>query len=225
MKRGRKVIKVCCISDTHERHRRVELPECDLLLHAGDLTFQGSPGSIKDFNEWCGQILKEGKAREIVCIAGNHDFVFQTQPRFARSLITNARYLEDGPTAFEGLKIYGTPWQPWFYDWAFNLKTEEELKQKFNQIPRSTDILLCHTPPLGILDTTYLGRACGSSSLLRAVYRVRPKLVVFGHIHESYGLVEREGIVFVNASSCDMNYQPVNPPHVIELPLPPPEQK
>ena len=92
------------------------------------------------------------------------------------------------------------------------LKTEEELKQKFDLIPEGTDILICHSPPAGILDRNVFGQSCGSSALLKSIYRVRPRVVVFGHIHESYGRVEKDGIFFVNASTCTTDYRPRNPP-------------
>ena len=117
------MIRVACISDTHEMHRSISIPSVDLLLHAGDLTFQGDPEKVIEFNDWCGSLIVGGIAKQIMCIAGNHDFLFQNHPEKAASLITKAVYLEDSSYSFSGLRIHGTPWQPWFYVWAFNLKT------------------------------------------------------------------------------------------------------
>ena len=210
-------MKICCISDTHEMHRSIVVPKSDVLLHAGDLTFRGDPAKVVEFNQWCRQLLQQMLVREIICIAGNHDFIFEDHPTKARSLLTAVTYLEDSEAVVAGIKCYGTPWQPWFFDWAFNLRTEKQLKAKFDRIPEGTQILICHSPPRGILDANTAGEHCGSAALLDAVYRVRPKLVVFGHIHEAYGMLVKDGMTFVNASTCTLDYKPVNPPIVVEL--------
>src|SRR5919106_3054350 len=145
-------MQICCISDTHERHTEVEIPACDLLLHAGDITAIGSPQALMKFNSWCQSLLEKQIVRKIICIAGNHDFLFERNPEQARKLLTAPAYLQDSGLEWEGVKFWGTPWQPWFYDWAFNLRTEEELEQKFQSIPSDTDVLLSHGPPKGILD-------------------------------------------------------------------------
>ncbi|MCI0601738.1 metallophosphatase domain-containing protein [bacterium] len=203
---------ICCISDTHERHQELEIPPCDLLLHGGDITGMGKPHALIKFNDWCHSLLEKGTVRKIICIAGNHDFLFERNPAEARSLLTAPTYLEDSGYVWEGLSFWGTPWQPWFYDWAFNLRTEEELRQKFQLIPPDTDILLSHGPPKGILDRTVRGDAVGSTALLQRIREIRPKLVVFGHIHEGYGKHEEDGITYLNASTCDVHYRAVNEP-------------
>lgn len=210
-------MRIVCVSDTHTFHNRVDIPKCDLLLHAGDITDRGREQELVDFDLWCKRIVREGIARKIICIAGNHDFCFQDHRVASVAALGGAEYLEDSSTVFDGLRIFGTPWQPWFYDWAFNLKTEMELKGKFDRMPEGTDILLCHSPPRGILDMTRRGQPVGSQALLDAIHRVRPKLVVFGHIHESYGSVEHDGIRYVNASICTFDYNPKNPAVVIDL--------
>ena len=119
-----------------------------------------------------------------------------------------------------GIKIYGSPWQPWFYDWAFNLARGSEIKEKWDAIPTDTNILVTHGPPHGILDQTSSGEHAGCEELLKTVRgRVRPRYHVFGHIHEAYG-TERDpnyNIVYVNASTCNLRYAPVHAPIVFEL--------
>jgi len=210
-------MRICCISDTHEMEARIDIPQCDLLLHAGDISMMGHPAPILAFDRWCHSLITQGIVRKVVLIAGNHDFLFQDNPEKARSLIHSAAYLEDSGLEFEGLRIWGTPWQPWFYDWAFNIRTEEKLKEKFDLIPENTDIVVAHSPPRGILDATRRGEAVGSTSLLERINAIKPKLVVFGHIHESYGQFQRDGIIYVNASTCNFQYQPVHPPVLIDL--------
>jgi Icc-related predicted phosphoesterase len=205
-------MRICCISDTHERHQQLEIPVCDLLLHAGDITMLGTPPAIKNFNDWCNSLVEKQITRKIICIAGNHDFLFEQDPKRAQSLMTAPTYVQDSGFEWEGIRFWGTPWQPWFYDWAFNLRSEEELREKFRLIPPGTDILLSHGPPRGILDRTVHGDSVGSYALLDKIEEVRPKLVVFGHIHESYGRYEENEITYLNASSCDVHYRAVNKP-------------
>ena len=113
--------------------------------------------------------------------------------------------------------MWGSPWQPWFYDWAFNLQRGPEIRAKWDRIPAGVDVLVTHGPPAGILDRVVDGRSVGCADLLDAVRRVRPLLHVFGHIHEAYGEVERDGTRFVNASTCTVRYAPVNAPVVVDL--------
>ena len=117
-----------------------------------------------------------------------------------------------------GVAFYGSPWQPWFHDWAFNLPRGEALDHKWKQIPASTDVLVTHGPPWGILDTAMDGRSCGCEELLRHVReRVRPRVHVFGHIHEGYGAEEIDGTRFFNAAVCDVRNRPSHPVTVIDL--------
>jgi Icc-related predicted phosphoesterase len=205
-------MKICCISDTHERQEELRIPDCDLLIHAGDITMRGAPAQLERFNGWCKGLIERQITRKIILIAGNHDLLFEKDPEKAQKLVSSSTYLQDSGTEWENIRFWGTPWQPWFFDWAFNLRTESELESRFQFIPEETGILIVHGPPRGILDRTIEGERVGSTALLEKIFQVRPKLVVFGHIHESYGLVERDGITFINASICDVRYRAVNAP-------------
>jgi predicted phosphohydrolase len=207
-------LRVICLSDTHSRHDEIDVPPGDILIHAGDFTIAGAIEEIAAFNRWLGTLPHVHK----VIIAGNHDLIFQDSPALARSLITNATYLEDSHTVCEGLKIYGSPWQPWFMDWAFNLPRGRALEEKWELIPPDTDILVTHGPPFGILDDVPRSEHVGCEALLDAVQWVKPLLHVFGHIHYSYGVAEQWGIRFCNASVCDEAYRPVNEPLVFDIP-------
>jgi hypothetical protein len=131
-------------------------------------------------------------------------------------------YLEDNERTVAGLRIYGSPWQPEFYSWAFNLPRGPELKAKWDMIPDGLDILVTHGPPLGHGDMTfgYDGRmpkgSVGCADLKDAVFRAKPKLHIFGHIHSGYGVTEEGGTKFVNASSCNENYDALNKPIVMD---------
>lgn len=92
---------------------------------------------------------------------------------------------ESAPTE---LLVYGAPWQPKFYDWAYNLPLGARLREKWDQIPEGVDVLITHGPPLGILDAAADGHECGCPDLLDTItQRVKPRLHIFGHIHEAYG--------------------------------------
>ena len=212
-------MKVVCLSDTHDRHADLTVPDGDLLVHAGDFTGHGERDAIERFDAWLGTLPHAEK----IVIAGNHDFLFERSPREARALITNAVYLEDeAHTTTSGLRVWGSPWQPWFFDWAFNLRRGAPLKAKWDLIPEGTDLLVTHGPPMGIGDEIVSRilrnkEHVGCADLLEAVERLKPRLHVFGHIHEGHGVTVRGATTFVNASSCDRAYRPVNPPIVVDL--------
>src|SRR5262249_2167811 len=159
------------------------------LLVAGDLTKRGTLDQIDAFDAWIGGLPHRRK----VIIAGNHDFAFERGPE-ARERIRGATYLQDELLEVDGIRIWGSPWQPRFFDWASNLDRGEPLRRVWARIPAGIDVLLTHGPPHAILDRCWDGRLVGDEELREAVFRVRPKLHVFGHIHEAYGQREVDGI-------------------------------
>ena len=121
-------------------------------------------------------------------------------------------YLCDEGITCEGLYIYGSPWQPYFYNWAFNLSRGAACLNKWREIPEHTDVLLTHGPPLGHGDLCSSGVRAGCVDLLLEIQnRIHPKLHVFGHIHEGAGISTDGKTVFLNAASCDLSYKPSNP--------------
>jgi Icc-related predicted phosphoesterase len=207
-------MKIVCISDTHTLHKNMKIPDGDLLIHAGDVSSRGKLEEIIQFNDWLGTLPHRHK----VMIAGNHDFYFESNPLHAKSLITNAVYLNDSGIEIEGFKIWGSPIQPWFYDWAFNRQRGEDIRKHWELIPTDTDILITHGPPYGILDETARGELVGCTDLLEVVQqRVKPRLHVFGHIHEGYGKTTIGETLFVNPSMVNLQYRPVNQAIVVEL--------
>lgn len=224
-------MKIVCISDTHNKHKQLEMPEGDILLHAGDFTSLGHRHEIIAFNNWLGSLDYKHK----VVIAGNHDHMFcgdgKLQPRFvmygvkqdpqeAESLLTNCVYLNQTSVEIEGLKIYGEPRQPWFHSWAFNIDRGKMQRECWDKVPADIDILLTHGPPLGAGDrVTYPpGERVGCQKQREMIYDHKTlKLVVCGHIHEDYGVYDINGKTIVNASNCTLQYDPINPPVVIEL--------
>lgn len=199
-------MRVAVIADVHNHEPRI--PPCDLLLIGGDILMGGNdaPDQRGILHEVIGPWLVEqmmGGVRHVVAVAGNHDFIFEKSPQQVPPLPWT--YLEDSGIEIEGVKIWGSPWQLPFFDWAYNLE-EEELAKKWALIPQSTDILLTHSPPFGFGDKTRDGHV-GSRTLLARVREVKPQLHAFGHIHVARGVRESNGTTFVNAALVDGRYQ------------------
>jgi predicted phosphohydrolase len=204
--------RLVCISDTHSLHARMLVPDGDVLVHAGDLSKRGRRDEIEAFDAWLGTLPHPHK----VVIAGNHDWAFERDPE-ARTWIRNATYLQDEGVTIAGLRFWGSPWQPRFFDWAFNLDRGPQLAEVWAKIPEGLDVLVTHGPPRGVLDRTARGDEAGCDDLLAAVALKRPRFHVFGHIHEAYGRRAEGATTYVNACTCDLEYNPVQPPIVIDL--------
>jgi len=205
-------VRIVAIADTHALHRAISIPDGDILVHAGDITNTGALDDVADFNEYVGSLPHRHK----IVIAGNHDFCFERDPEGSAALLTNCVYLQDEPVTIEGVVFYGSPWQPWFYDWAFNLERGPAIREKWDLIPGDVDVLITHGPPFGHGDETTRGERVGCRDLLDAIERVQPQLHVFGHIHEGAGTYRDGRTTFINASCCDRAYRPVNRPIVYD---------
>jgi predicted phosphodiesterase len=206
-------MRLVLLSDTHCRHADLAVPDGDVLIHAGDFTRRGTEPEIRLFTSWLATLPHRVK----VVVAGNHDFLFERDPARARALVTGATYLEDSGVSIDGVTVWGSPWQPRFFDWAFNLERGAPLRAKWQLIPSGTQVLVTHGPPMGVLDRTWRGTSVGCVDLADAVARVKPRLHVFGHIHESHGELERDGVRYVNAANCDERDHAVHPPVVVDL--------
>ena len=147
---GNLMLTLVCVSDTHGRHRDLTVPPGDVFLFAGDLSNHGRADDVSEFDDWLGTLPHPHK----VIICGNHDFHFERDPADARRRITHAAYLQDSGTEIAGLKVWGSPWQPRFFDWAFNLDRGPDIAAKWALIPDGTDVLVTHGPPAGVLDQT-----------------------------------------------------------------------
>lgn len=211
--------KICCISDTHEQHAKVILPETDILVHTGDFTNLGKIEAVANFAAWMGSQPHAHK----ICIPGNHDMSFQSS---YRNIVINLlrengiTYLEDSGIEVEGLLVWGSPWMPNFYDWAFMLpRGESELAEKRSRIPDETNLLLTHCPPKYILDDTISNGNQGCELLAQRIWQLSSlRANIFGHLHRCGGRTENiSNVQFVNAAICTDQYKPTNPPVVIEI--------
>jgi Icc-related predicted phosphoesterase len=206
-------MKLVLISDTHEKHRKLVVPDGDVLVHAGDLTYRGDFLAVLEATQWLRSLPHKHK----IVIAGNHDFLFETDPDKAHELLDGLIYLENSSVVIEKFKFWGSPITPWFFDWAFNCD-RKEIHKYWDKIPNDTDVLITHGPPLTILDKAKPnGEGLGCYDLLNRVDVVRPKVHVFGHIHGGYGHREFSGIKFFNASVVDEAYNLKNKPWEVEL--------
>jgi len=120
-------LRCVAISDTHNYHGQIDVPDGDVIIHSGDATGRGYLHEVEEFARWFGELPHAHK----IFVSGNHDFLFEKKPGEARDVIERRgiHYLQDGEIIIEGIKFYGSPWQPRFYDWAFNLDRGEPLRQ------------------------------------------------------------------------------------------------
>lgn len=239
-------IKIAAMSDTHSRHSKLkDLPEADIVIHAGDMSSVGYEWEIEKFCKWYSKYPAAVK----ILIAGNHDWLFEQDPKLAQEICKNHNiiYLENSgielqmingyPYINEDLpdipkvKIWGSPWTPFFCDWAFNAGRDityaayyrkPYIKDFWDKIPKDTDILITHGPPYNILDELKCvngdpkGQFVGCVELRKAIERIKPKLHFCGHIHCGYGSYHENGISYYNVAICDEVYYTSNEITVLE---------
>jgi Icc-related predicted phosphoesterase len=210
---SRTALRLVLLSDTHQLHREIDVPDGDLLIHAGDLTmFSRSMTAVADFNIWLGELPHRHK----VVVPGNHEFFLEADLT-KRSLLSNAIILINEGIEIEGLRIWGSPVTP-SNGGAFGLSSSEDRRRTFAQIPTNTDVLITHGPPFGILDAPpAAGFHNGCQELADAVVRVRPKLHVFGHVHGAHGILQVGGTTYVNAAVLSTDGGPDRSPIVLKM--------
>lgn len=215
------MLKLVAISDTHNRHNKLVIPKCDVLIHCGDWTSMGYKHEVENFAKW----LDEQDAYHIVLIPGNHEKLFEKElfsNPSSRSWILDhcprANLLIEEEIYIEGIKFYGSPITPFFYDWAWNRHRGQDIQNHWNKIPLDTDILITHGPPHGVLDTSSYPDGSprfenlGCYQLAQKINEVKPDLHFFGHIHTPGGTQKHiDGVSYFNAAICDEQYAPNNP--------------
>lgn len=223
-------MKIDCISDTHNKHKSIFLDGGDLLIHSGDATGRGVSGEIEPFLKWYGSQDYTYK----IFVAGNHDWGFEREPQRYEEMCQKygVIYLNDSgfaikdPETNDIIKIWGSPVQPEFGNWAFNRTIHPypncknpAIKPHWDLIPSDTDILITHGPPKNILDFVenhfhQNGDNVGCPHLRNAVDIIKPKLHVFGHIHDESGIFVEGDTVFCNAAQLNdyynVHYKPMS---------------
>ena len=194
-----------CISDTHGLHRQLNIPDGDILIHAGDFTHYGKRRDADDFNAWLGTLPHKHK----IVINGNHEFRANWQADRANksveadpTVLSNATHLvQRGVSVMDGkLKVFGCQFQ----------SASRSDGSCLAEVPAKTDIVVTHFPPKGFVDG---GVGC-VYTMREILCRIKPKVVVCGHIHTAHGIEEAHGILFVNAAICNnektaVDYQPI----------------
>lgn len=227
------------MSDTHNMTHKLPylLPQADVFLHGGDFSKTGTPEQVQEFVAFLRALPYSLK----IVIAGNHELTFDEASYNAKNwqrfhpqkhntvetkrLLTSLRsegiiYLEDESYVHpeKKWKVYGSPWQPEFWDWGFNLPRGQPLKEVWDKIPIDTNILITHGPPHNILDATSTGQNVGCEELRKRMDQLdHTVLHLFGHIHEAYGVKTVGSKLYVNASTVDLNYKPIHEPILVDV--------
>ncbi len=222
-------MKIWFISDTHTRHANLSVPQADVVIHCGDEANVRKPWLNKfesvSFFDW----FKELEIKTKIFVPGNHSTAF------AEGLIKpeeypTIRFLVHEATEVEGLHIFGSPYTPLFFNWAY-MKLRCELDGTWATIPEQTDILVTHGPPKGILDVTRDWRTkepihIGSASLTKHVkQRIKPRIHAFGHLHDeagirNFGSVTSGETQFINCSVVNLLGEFVNNGMLVDIETP-----
>ncbi|GAA4465228.1 hypothetical protein GCM10023189_45550 [Nibrella saemangeumensis] len=225
-------MKILCISDTHGQHRhftdQIQSIDADVLVHAGDITAEGSFLNLKDFLTW---LKAFNHIPHKVFVGGNHDRILEVEASYLatlRDLLAryNIWYLHHESITIDGVNFYGSSYSPEFMNWHFMYRRGEPAQALWDMIPQNTDVLITHTPPFGILDEVIgwggsirTGGNVGCRDLLDRVNLLNPMLHVFGHIHNGYGCTSGKNVKtsYVNAALLNEQYRPVNKPILVEI--------
>jgi predicted phosphohydrolase len=202
-------MRIVAVADTHLYHGELVVPDGDVFVHAGDMCQSGHLSELATVAEWIASLPHKHK----VIVAGNHDWAFVREPAAARALFSTMHYLEDAELALDGMRFYGSPWQPEFQGWAFNLPRGEPLATVWAKIPRGVDVLITHGPPHGMGDMIWDQHRIGCEQLRARVRQVAPRLHLFGHIHQDGGLWQDGPTTFANVTTWDCE----RPPTVIDV--------
>jgi len=203
-------VRIIATADTHGFHDRHDVPDGDVFVHAGDLTQKGGVWEIMSALDWIGDLPHALK----IVIAGNHDVLFETDPEYAETLVPEGVvYLNESGFRYRDIFFWGSPWTPRYFNWAFNADRGEDIRAHWDKIPAEVDVLITHGPPYGRGDVVPGSGHQGCRELAAAVVQRRPKLHLYGHIHEGRGVVETPWGLSVNVASSYCS----QPPLVIPL--------
>ncbi|KAL0487567.1 MPPED1 [Acrasis kona] len=224
-----KKLRIVVMSDSHNMHDRLSVPDGDVLIHCGDPTNFGTEQELINFNEFLGNLPHQHK----LVIFGNHEEQVSkfTKSEIKKSIITNAIYLEDDEITIEGVKFYGTPWVPNMYsllmekrrianyqpngvgnitsyDNMFYFKDDDTLREKWSMIPDDVDFLITHSAPLGVGDYNHVVKHGVGCPLLRERISQLQNVAVhaFGHLHENYGISSHNKTLFINAAVSHLHH-------------------
>lgn len=198
------------VSDIHCRD--VVTPDADLLIVAGDHTYNGTFEELQWFSSW---LLKQPQKHK-VWIAGNHDKNLELYPSLGPQIAkeTNSIYLNDSICKINGIVIWGSPFIPKIGNWAFMYSRPTD---RWKNIPEKCDIVVTHGPCYKILDQVLGGESVGCVDLAERIKVLKPAVHIAGHIHEAYGVLQQDGTTYINAAICDEDYLPTHKPVEFEI--------
>ncbi len=230
-------MKIWLISDTHCRHDLLQIPSgVEMVVHCGDESnAHKSKQNVEEANsffEWYQALPIPQK----VFVPGNHSMAIEhglIKPEYYPGVTFLIHQLSEfdwtglGVADNRKFKIFGSPYTPWFFNWAYNL-ARPDLKAIWQSIPADVDLLVTHGPPKGILDVTKDWKTkepihIGSLSLTREVlHRIKPTLHAFGHLHDetgikNFGWLDRQSVTFVNCSCCNLEGQLIHHGVIVEV--------
>ena len=187
-------MKIVAVSDTHRKYNKYKIPMGDVFIHCGDCMSFGQ-GDIFAFIKWMMNLPHKHK----IFIEGNHDWVLEDQPDIVNRFPKEINYLEDGFVYVEGYKFYGSPWVR--YCEGIGAFGSTNLKEKWEDIPNDTDVLITHMPPFDYGDLGWNNQKFGCKDLLNKIEEVKPRISIFGHVHSSGGFsASNEYTSFYNVS-------------------------
>lgn len=209
-------MRLVAISDVHTKWQNIVIPECDVLISAGDYSFHGQPDIVKSYHEW----LNEQPAKRIISGQGNHEEWVEKNFEAAKEIAIQAcprvDFLEEGGVTIEGVNFWYSSITPYFNDWAYNKKPGSDIDKHWQLIPENTNVLITHGPPYGILDVVFYPdgvpkERVGCWNLKEKVKQIKPDIHIFGHLHDCHGEVHENGTSYYNVAICDDMYMPSNP--------------
>jgi Icc-related predicted phosphoesterase len=211
-------MKILHISDTHGHHDKLNLADfkADVLVHSGDFTNSGSQQEVLQFFDWFAKLPIQHK----ILVPGNHDYFVEEmlEDSQTRELFWPKSFhlLIGEGVEIDGVKFWGSPVTPWFFDMAFNQETDE-IAEEWAKIPADTQVLITHGPRYGVLDKTEDGTHVGCHALRSHIADTLTALKVHlhGHIHSGYGMHQTERLLTLNSAMIDSAHQPTQVPQML----------
>ncbi|MEM7438287.1 MAG: metallophosphatase domain-containing protein [Pseudomonadota bacterium] len=210
-------MRIVVISDTHGQHRKLGTLRGDVLIHAGDMESLFAPENgawqLDDIDDWFGQQDFD----RIFCIGGNHDAELERRVSLGQEPFTNTTWLHESCIKYKGVTFYGASWVPMLPHLPF-FADAKTLTGAWARIPDDVDVLVTHTPPLGVLDVSSRGKVLGCAHLAQRLKALSPALHCFGHVHNGAGQKQIGATTFANATNVNSQFRVTYPPFVFEIP-------
>ena len=213
-------MKIIAISDTHSYHREIKVPEGDILISSGDITWKGEMDILEDFAIW----MSEQPHKHKIAVLGNHDLFEYKNQDFPAKIFAKygINFLHNSGVELDGIYFWGSPVSPMFHNWAWNKERGKEIAEIWSQIPEKTNVIITHGPPYGKLDRVDRFGAPTNQGCKDLMARIQDlknlKASIFGHLHLQGGtILEVQGVKYINAACCNEEYNPIQGPVSFEI--------